>query len=105
MLYPVPFSFSLHSGTYLSFFFFQKTLTIRVLIGSEVGDVATCSIRSDEASRLMITMCRRQSLFQGTRLYIYLCCTELYIYLFAIALFVVLFSWFGFFWVQLYILE
>ncbi len=33
---------------------------IQTYIGSEVGDVATCSIWSHEISRLMITMCRRQ---------------------------------------------
>lgn len=33
---------------------------IQTYIGSEVGDVATCSIWSDEISRLMITMCRRK---------------------------------------------
>lgn len=33
---------------------------IQIYIGSEVGDVATCSIWSDKISRLMITMCRRK---------------------------------------------
>lgn len=42
---------------------------IRTYVGSEVGDAATCSIRSDEVSRLMITICRRKIVPLGTCLF------------------------------------
>lgn len=63
---PCALFFSLHVWRiflfFLLFFIGWKMLTmIRTYIGSEVGDAATCSIRSDEVSRLMITTWRRKN--------------------------------------------
>lgn len=71
---------------------------IRTHIGSEVGDAATCSVRSDEVSWLTIS--RHQNCAPRYEVNIFL------LYILSLSLFGVLFSWFsGSFWVQLYILD
>lgn len=102
---PCALFFSLHVWRIFFFLWWKMLTMIRNYIGSEVGDAATYSIKSDGVSRLMITMCRRKN------------CAPRYevVYLFLLYntydclisfIFGVLFTWFNWsFWVQLYILD